>query len=102
MRCLGGGHGVDDRTNLVGRLVDLAADVEPDERRVAVLGDLIRIAGGQRTLRTSASPETRATTSFTAASNAGVPAVVVRLCIKTFSAAGRLKPSCRIRSIRPD
>src|SRR5262245_34260500 len=41
-------------------------------------------------------------TSFTAASNAGVPAVAVRLCINTFSAAGRLKPSCRIRSIRPD
>src|SRR6478735_4929384 len=52
--------------------------------------------------RTSASRETRATTSFTAASNSGVPAVAVVLWTRTFSAAGRLKPSCRIRSTRPD
>ena len=59
-------------------------------------------ASGERTFRTSASRETRATTSFTAASKAGVPAVAVRLWTSTFSAAGRLNPSCRILSIRPD
>jgi hypothetical protein len=81
MSRMGRGHGVDDGSDLVGRLVDLAPDVE---------------------CRTSGWREIRATTSFTAASNAGVPAVAVRLWIRTFSAAGRLKPSCRIRSIRPD
>jgi hypothetical protein len=60
------------------------------------------VASGERTFRTSASRETRATTSLTAASNDGVPVVAVRLWIRTFSPAGRLKPACRILSMRPD
>src|SRR5262245_22922779 len=59
-------------------------------------------ASGERTFRTSAWCETPATTSLTAASNAGVPAVALVLWIRTFSEAGLVKSLCRIRSIRPD
>ena len=51
---------------------------------------------------TAATRETRATTSVTAASKAGVPARAERLRIRTLSSAGCLKPSSRILSMRPD
>ena len=56
----------------------------------------------RRTCRTTAIRETRATTSSTAASKAGVPAVAVRLWIRTLSFAGRVKPASRIRFMWPD
>src|SRR4029077_19666564 len=48
MGSLGDCDDVDDWTDLVWRLVDLAANVELDERGVPILGDLFRIAAGER------------------------------------------------------
>ena len=57
---------------------------------------------GACTFRTTATFDRRATTSLTAAANAGVPACSERFWIRTLSPAGCLKPASRILSIRPD
>jgi hypothetical protein len=44
---LGRGDGIEMRADLVGRLVDLTADLELDERGAPVLRDLIRVARGR-------------------------------------------------------
>ena len=88
---------VQDGLDLVDGFVLVALDGEADERGVAVLCDRPRW-----TSCTAATRETRATTSVTAAVKAGVPAPAERLRIRTLSSAGCLKPSSRIRSMRPD
>ena len=59
-------------------------------------------SSGERTFWTTSSFEILATTSSTAAVKAGSPAESEELWTSTLSAAGRLKPASRTRSIRPD
>ena len=60
---------VEDRPDLVDRVVGIAADLELDERRVLVGRDLTELAGssGERTCWTTPSFEIPATTSSIAA-----------------------------------
>jgi hypothetical protein len=99
-----GGDGGENGVDLVGRIVLVAADLELDESRVAVLRDLTGVAGLERRADawTAASAETRSTTSAIAESNAGVPTRCERLSTRTFSAAGCLNPASRISFMRPD
>ena len=104
MGALCGGDRGEDRVDLVDRLVLGAADGDSTsaERPFFEIWPALPGSSGERTSRTSATLETRATTSAIAESKAGVPTRSERLWIRTRSVAGRLNPASRILSMRPD
>ena len=105
MGLLRGGDAVEDRVDLVDRLVLVAADLELDERGVPVLRDLAGVAGSERradVLDVGDLRDAARRRRAIAAVKAGSVARSERLWMRTLSPAGCLKPASRILSMRPD
>ena len=104
MGALGGGDRVEDRVDLVGRLVLVAADLELDERGVSVLRDLARVAGVERRADVLDGLELRDAGDDVL--DRGLEGRIARreraALDRTLSPAGCLKPASRILSMRPD